>query len=255
MPRKPADPKIRAQAVRRLNSGEKARSIASDLGISATAVRNWARADTGARPDEPATLPAPTFERNTVHDAAPPALSEPQELDGETFAAAATAAADDGDMSSASASPGAPPPSNATPPETVVDLFEGAVGLCIRLVVVGRGGEWTDELERACRFTPGERNRLLVTAPYVAEYVGTALRSSPYVGIALFGMSALEVITSRLALVKRNTMRPRLARAAGAPPEPERSPQPAPEPDIVEPMPQSASPGVAPVAWRASLGE
>lgn len=94
-----------------------------------------------------------------------------------------------------------------------------------------------------------------MTAPYVAEYVGTALRSSPYVGIALFGMSALEVITSRLALVKRNAARPRLARAAAPPPAPERAPEPAPEPEILEPMPESASPGVAPVAWKASLGE
>jgi hypothetical protein len=122
----------------------------------------------------------------------------------------------------------------------------------LRLVVVGKGGDWTPQLENACRFTPSERNRLLVTAPYVAQYVGDALRSSPYVGIALFGMSALEVVTARLALVKAAAPARRLPNNRTTPPP---AAQVDDDEEDLEPFPQTASPGVALVDFKANLGE
>ena len=162
------------------------------------------------------------------------------------------AATDDAPPASGTPTDGPAAPGAGTPPETVVDLFEGAVGLCLRLVVVGKGGDWTPQLENACRFTPSERNRLLVTAPYVAQYVGDALRSSPYVGIALFGMSALEVVTARLALVKAAAPARRLPNNRTTPPP---AAQVDDDEEDLEPFPQTASPGVALVDFKANLGE
>lgn len=168
MGRKPMNERVRAQALERLQRGESARSVARELGVSSTAVRSWARAGAPARAQAPAPAPAARAARapmavSRVHDAEPPELVEPRELDAETLAQASAAAALEDEPPPAGAAPaGAQGPASATtPPETVVDLFEGAVGLCIRLVVVGKGGEWTDELERACRFTPGNETACL----------------------------------------------------------------------------------------------
>lgn len=251
MARPKTDPKIRAQALRRLRAGESARTVADDLGVSPTAVRNWLKNDA---PAAPAVAPAaPAFDIHEVHDAAPPPASSAEELDAEGYARAMRAAAtDDAPPASGTATDGPAAPSAGTPPETVVDLFEGAVGLCLRLVVVGKGGDWTPQLENACRFTPSERNRLLVTAPYVAQYVGDALRNSPYVGIALFGMSALEVVTARLALVKAAAPARRLPNNRTTPPP---AAQVDDDEEDLEPFPQTASPGVALVDFKANLGE
>jgi hypothetical protein len=214
-------------------------------------VRNWLKNDA---PSTPAAAPTtPTFDIHEVHDALPPAASNADELDAEAYARAMRAAAPD-DAPPASGTPAGETaaPDAGTPPETVVDLFEGAVGLCLRLVVVGKGGTWTPQLEEACRFTPSERNRLLVTAPYVAQYVGNALRNSPYVGIALFGMSALEVVTARLALVKNSTQHTRRLSNRTTPPP---ATQVDDEEEDIQPFPQTASPGVALVDFKANLGE
>jgi len=259
MARPKTDPKVRAQALRRLRAGESARTVADDLGVSPTAVRNWLKNDAPAAPAvapaTPAVAPAtPAFDIHEVHDAAPPPASSADELDAEGYARAMRAAATDDASPTAAPSGGAPAaPGAGTPPETVVDLFEGAVGLCLRLVVVGKGGDWTPQLENACRFTPSERNRLLVTAPYVAQYVGDALRNSPYVGIALFGMSALEVVTARLALVKASAPPRRLAAPTRKAPPPAAPPDD--EENDAEPFPQTATPGVAVVNFKANLGE
>lgn len=259
MARPKTDPKVRAQALRRLRAGESARTVADDLGVSPTAVRNWLKHDAPAAPAvapaTPAVAPAtPAFDIYEVHDAAPPPASSADELDAEGYARAMRAAATE-DASPTAAPSGAPAaPGAGTPPETVVDLFEGAVGLCLRLVVVGKGGDWTPQLENACRFTPSERNRLLVTAPYVAQYVGDALRNSPYVGIALFGMSALEVVTARLALVKASAPPRRLAAPARSAPPPAAAVVDDDEEES-EPFPQTATPGVAVVNFKANLDE
>jgi hypothetical protein len=251
MARPKTDPKVRAQALRRLRAGESARTVADDLGVSPTAVRNWLKHDA---PAAPAVAPAtPAFDIHEVHDAAPPPSGTADELDAEAYARAMRAAAtDDAPPASGTPTDGPAAPGAGTPPETVVDLFEGAVGLCLRLVVVGKGGDWTPQLENACRFTPSERNRLLVTAPYVAQYVGDALRSSPYVGIALFGMSALEVVTARLALVKAAAPARRLPNNRTTPPP---AAQVDDDEEDLEPFPQTASPGVALVDFKANLGE
>ena len=251
MARPKTDPKVRAQALRRLRAGESARTVADDLGVSPTAVRNWLKHDV---PAAPAVVPAtPAFDIHEVHDVAPPPAGHADELDAEGYARAMRAAAtDDAPPASGTATDGPAAPGAGTPPETVVDLFEGAVGLCLRLVVVGKGGEWTPQLENACRFTPSERNRLLVTAPYVAQYVGDALRNSPYVGIALFGMSALEVVTARLALVKAAAPARRLPNKRTTPPP---AAQVDDDEEDLEPFPQTASPGVALVDFKANLGE
>lgn len=260
MARPKTDPKVRAQALRRLRAGESARTVADDLGVSPTAVRNWLKHDAPAAPAvapaTPAVAPAtPAFDIHEVHDAAPPPASSADELDAEGYARAMRAAATDDASPTAAPSGSAPAaPGAGTPPETVVDLFEGAVGLCLRLVVVGKGGDWTPQLENACRFTPSERNRLLVTAPYVAQYVGDALRNSPYVGIALFGMSALEVVTARLALVKASAPPRRLAAPARSAPPPAAAVVDDDEEES-EPFPQTATPGVAVVNFKANLGE
>ena len=255
MARPKADPKVRAQALRRVRAGESARVVAADLKVSPTAVRNWLRNDAQPAPAAVVAPSAPAFDVQEVHDAAPPAAAGAEELDGEAYARAMRAAATDDAAPTAAATAGAPAaPGAGTPPETVVDLFEGAVGLCLRLVVVGKGGTWTPQLEEACRFSPSERNRLLVTAPYVAEYVGDALRNSPYVGLALFGMSALEVVTARLALVKASTPQARrLAAPARSAPPPAAPPEE--EEDDAEPFPQTATPGVAVVDFKANLGD
>jgi hypothetical protein len=251
MARPKTDPKVRAQALRRLRAGESARTVANDLGVSPTAVRNWLKHDA---PAAPAVAPTtPTFDIYEVHDALPPAASNADELDAEGYARAMRAAAtDDAPPASGTATDEPAAPSAGTPPETVVDLFEGAVGLCLRLVVVGKGGDWTPQLENACRFTPSERNRLLVTAPYVAQYVGDALRNSPYVGIALFGMSALEVVTARLALIKTAAPTRRLPNNRTTPPP---AAQVDDDEEDLQPFPQTASPGVALVDFKANLGE
>jgi hypothetical protein len=251
MARPKTDPKLRAQALRRVRAGESAKHVASELGVSPTAVRNWLKNDA---PSTPATAPAtPAFDIHEVHDALPPAASNADELDAESYARAMRAAAiDDAPPASGTPAGESAAPDAGTPPETVVDLFEGAVGLCLRLVVVGKGGDWTPQLENACRFTPSERNRLLVTAPYVAQYVGDALRNSPYVGIALFGMSALEVVTSRLALIKTAAPTRRLGNNRTTPPP---AAQVDDEEEDLQPFPQTASPGVALVDFKANLGE
>lgn len=251
MARPKTDPKVRAQALRRLRAGESARTVANDLGVSPTAVRNWLKHDA---PAAPAVAPTtPTFDIHEVHDAAPPPASHAEELDAEAYARAMRAAAtDDAPPASGTPTDGPAAAGAGTPPETVVDLFEGAVGLCLRLVVVGKGGDWTPQLENACRFTPSERNRLLVTAPYVAQYVGDALRNSPYVGIALFAMSALEVVTARLALVKNSTQHTRRLSNRTTPPP---ATQVDDDEEDLQPFPQTASPGVALVDFKANLGE
>jgi hypothetical protein len=98
--------------------------------------------------------------------------------------------------------------------EQVVDMFEGLVGVVVRVTVTSKGGEWTERLETACRFSASERNRLTATAPYVAQYVGEALATSPYWGIGLFALSAFEVVASRVALAKLATRQSPTAAAA-----------------------------------------
>ena len=93
MARPKTDPKVRAQALRRLRAGESARTVADDLGVSPTAVRNWLKHDA---PAAPAVAPAtPAFDIHEVHDAAPPPSGTADELDAEAYARAMRAAATD----------------------------------------------------------------------------------------------------------------------------------------------------------------
>ena len=93
MARPKTDPKLRAQALRRVRAGESAKHVASELGVSPTAVRNWLKNDA---PSTPAAAPAtPAFDIHEVHDALPPAASNADELDAESYARAMRAAATD----------------------------------------------------------------------------------------------------------------------------------------------------------------
>lgn len=189
-------------AVQRVLAGETAGAVAREVGLPSSSLRDAVRAARAARPSpSPTPSPTPSAVGNVVDEHPADVLAaEAAEADETLYARAAGATADgatigaDGDSPTAPAAPASP--------DAVVDIFEGLVGVAVRITVVSKGGEWTERLETSCRFTDAERNRLRATAPYVAQYVGDALASSPYVGIGLFALSALEVCASRFALVK-----------------------------------------------------
>lgn len=103
-------------------------------------------------------------------------------------------------------------------PKQVVDLFEAVCSLTLRIMVRTKGGEWSDELESACRLTTDERSRLLATAPMVAPLFSGAITNNPWFGAALFGLSAADVVLTRFELAKAATAKP-------AEPEPYAAPQ------------------------------
>lgn len=231
-------------AVDRVLAGETAGAVARDLGLPASSLRDAVRAARAKQPTKPkpapsSPTPSPTPSAvGTVVDEHPADVlaAEAAEADETLYARAAGATAD----GAAVGPDGAPAPAQAAPvsPDAVVDMFEGLVGVAVRITVVGKGGEWTERLEASCRFTDGERNRLRATAPYVAQYVGDALASSPYVGIGLFALSALEVCASRFALVKLAVAQPAATSS--------KSPQPdEPAPFEGEPMTPTPSPTLA----------
>ena len=208
-------------AVDRVLAGETAGAVARDVGIPSSSLRDAVRAARARSSTKPApSTPSPTPSAvGTVVDEHPADVlaAEAAEADETLYARAAGATAD----GAAVGTDGAPAPAQAAPvsPDAVVDMFEGLVGVAVRITVVGKGGEWTERLEASCRFTDGERNRLRATAPYVAQYVGDALASSPYVGIGLFALSALEVCASRFALVKLAVAQPAATSSTSTRPE------------------------------------
>ena len=230
-------------AVDRVLAGETAGAVARDLGLPSSSLRDAvraARAKQSIKPKPaPSTPPSPTPSAvGTVVDEHPADVlaAEAAEADETLYARAAGATAD-GATVGADGAPAAPQAAPVSP-DAVVDMFEGLVGVAVRITVVSKGGEWTERLETSCRFTDGERNRLRATAPYVAQYVGDALASSLYVGIGLFALSALEVCASRFALVKLAVAQPAATSS--------HSPQPD-EPAAFdgEPMTPSPSPTLA----------
>jgi hypothetical protein len=229
-------------AVERVLAGETAGGVARDLGLPSSSLRDAVRAARAARRSTtPSPTPSPTPSSvGTVVDEHPADVlaAEAAEADETLYARAAggttegTPTEADGPAPAAAAAPASP--------DAVVDIFEGLVGVAVRITVVSKGGDWTERLEASCRFTDAERNRLRATAPYVAQYVGDALASSPYVGIGLFALSALEVCASRFALVKLAVAKPTSSTSstsstAEEPPEFEGEPmKPTPSPTIAD---------------------
>lgn len=256
MARKPKPQKLRDAALARVTAGESVRDVAASLKVSPTAVRGW------MRQGKPVAATTPNVEPSnnsigTVDDEDPSDLFTKQAEPDAELHAQADSAANTQEETTATTEPAGPRPVD---PEVVVDLFEGVVGMVLRVVVVGKGATWTPELERACQFSPGERNRLRATAPYVAEHVGSALNNSPWVGVALFGFSALEVVAARFALVKATVpVRQLTPRVADAPDvAPLAGPSVAPlnrDPDSFgEPMQPTPTPELAAGPAKANFG-
>jgi hypothetical protein len=185
----------------------------SSLGDAVAAARGLQTPRTAARTPAPAATPtpAPAPQVQTVVDETPLDILAADGVEHDDLHA--RAAGGSVTMDDASMPPAAAAPMSA---EQVVDMFEGLVGVVVRVTVTSKGGEWSERLETACRFTSSERGRLVVTAPYVAKYVGDALASSPYVGIGLFALSAFEVVASRIALAKLATRPPQPAQDTAA---------------------------------------
>jgi hypothetical protein len=205
-------------AVAAVLAGESQLSAARRFNIPRTSLRDAVAAArglqtprNGAQTPAPAATPPLAPQVQTVVDETPLdilAADGVEQHDLHARAAGGSVAMDDAAMAPAAAAP--------MSADQVVDMFEGLVGVVVRVTVTSKGGEWSERLETACRFTSSERGRLIVTAPYVAKYVGDALASSPYVGIGLFALSAFEVVASRIALAKLATRPPQPAHDTAA---------------------------------------
>jgi hypothetical protein len=182
--------------------------------------------EAGAKAQPEPAQPGAPLKVETVQDVDPAPLFEAQpqqeqaDSDSEPWNQEAFHAEPEPEPSK-QAEPGAQPepePQQFTPKQ-VVDLFEAVCSLTLRVMVRSKGGEWSEELETACKLTTDERSRLLATAPMVAPLFSGAITNNPWFGAALFGLSAADVVLTRLELAKAAT-------AQEAEPEPYAAPQP-----------------------------
>ena len=222
--------KFKGAAMRRLVETAKregSRAAAKAFGVSVVTVRRYvAQADAAAGPaplqfdaKAPLGLAQPTL-KSTVAGGDPYPFAAPDDEERADTADAAHrgsngASQPEPEQAGTSAAPA--PDHVPLTGEALVDLSEMAVAMAGHVALAHAGLEGDLETAKLLEFSERERAKLLVTAPYAAQYLDQFISNAPLVAAITFGVS-LAIVGAGKIMAVRALARERAPKADRKPP-------------------------------------
>lgn len=210
--------KFKGEAMRRLVETAKrqgSRAAAKAFGVSVVTVRRYvAQADAAAGPaplqfdaKAPLGTAQPTL-KSTVAGGDPYPFGAPDDPERADTADAAHRGAngasrpEQGQAEQAEPSAASAPDHVPLTGEALVDLSEMAVAMAGHVALAQAGLEGDLETAKLLEFTERERAKLLVTAPYAAQYLDQFISNAPLVAAITFGVSLAIVGAGKIMAVR-----------------------------------------------------